>query len=262
MPDITAISGVPQANITKRTGKARANIARFSSKAGGANLKFPLAAPVSLYSSTLFQFESQTRNTSTGNWSPSGTAADWVNGTSAVNGTYWGRTSNKTVKGWNCDDDGTGSGGTGPAGGVVIPGGTHSTADASDMYLYTETSSGRNAYAFVARMPGVNFSTSMGNTSNNLNLTFWVHAYGSNMGDLYVYIDDSTTSNHTNATELLSLESFTGFTANSSVWQEQTVSLNSYRSINSTHYIYFVSQNGTGFRADMAIDGIQISESE
>lgn len=252
---IDSISGVPFANIARRSGKAIANIARFNRQnkpSGG--------APA--YSSTLFQFEDQTRNTgTTTSWSPSGTAADWVNGTSAVDGTYWGRTSNKTVKGWNCDEDNTGSGGTGPSGGVVIPGGTHSTATATDMYLYTETSSGRNAYAFVTRMPGVNFSTSMGDTTNDLNLTFWVHAYGSNMGDLYVYIDDSATSNHSNATELLALETFTGFTAQSSVWQEQTVSLNSYRTINSTHYIYFVSQNGTGFRADMAIDGVQIAES-
>lgn len=259
MPNISEISGVSQSKIVRRSALNRGLIGRFSSKSGGANLTLPSAT---LYSSTLFQFESQTRNvTSTGGWTPSGTAANWANGSNAVDGTYWGRTSNKTVKGWNCDDDGTASGSTGPAGGVVIPGGTHSTATNSDMYLYHEASSGANAYAAVTRMPGVNFSTSMSDTTNNLNLTFWVHAYGSQIGDLYVYIDDSATSNHSNATELLALESFTGFTANSSVWQEQTVSLNSYRTINSTHYIYFLSQNATGFRGDIAIDGIQIAES-
>ena len=111
-------------------------------------------------------------------------------------------------------------------------------------------------------MPGFNFNAEMGNPGRNLDLVFWVHAYGSQIGDLYVYIDTATTSNHSSATELAAYESFTGFTANSSVWQQQTVSLNAYRTItNTNHYIYFVTQNATGFRGDLAIDAIQIVES-
>jgi hypothetical protein len=109
-------------------------------------------------------------------------------------------------------------------------------------------------------MPGFNFSTEMINTSNNLNLKFWVHAFGSNIGDLYVYIDTNASSNHSTATELLALESFSGYTANSSVWQQQTVSLNSYRATDAVHYIYFVTQNGTGFRGDLAIDNVELIE--
>ena len=38
---------------------------------------------------------------------------------------------------------------------------------------------------------GIKFSTVMDNTTNDLDLKFYVHAYGSQIGDLYVYIDDS-----------------------------------------------------------------------
>lgn len=252
---ISKVSGIAWANIASFGGVSKANIANL----GGASA--PSSGPA--WSSTLYQFEDQTRNASnalSSFWTPSGTAASWVNGPNAVNGTYWGRTSNKSVKGWNTEDDGTGSGRTGPSGGVVIPGGTHSTATSTDMYLFTEVSSQGRNYCFVTRMPGSNFSTEMGDTSRNLNLKFWVHAYGNNMGDLYVYIDDTSTSNHSNATELAAYESFSGFTSNSSVWQQKTISLNNYRTVNSSHYIYFISQNATGFRGDMAIDGIQIVE--
>ena len=253
------VSGIAWVNIAKYGGVSKANIASLG---GGAS---PPKTSGPAWSSTLFQFEDQTRNTSTSTtsfWNPSNTHSAWVNGGNAVNGTYWGKTSNKTVTGWNCDDDGTGSGRTGPTGGVVIPGGTHSTSADSDMYLYSEVSSQGRNYCFVTRMPGFNFNLQMGDTSRNLDLQFWVHAYGSNMGDLYVYIDSATTSNHSSATELAAYESFSGFTSNSSVWQQKTISLNSYRNItNQNHYIYFVTQNATGFRGDLAIDGIQFVES-
>ena len=218
------------------------------------------ATPPSLFSKQ-YQFEDQTtQEGATSDWSPSNTHSDWVNGTSAVDGTFWGRTSNKTVKGWNCGQDGTGSSGTGPNGGVDPSDGSHDTSSDGDRYLFSESSSNRSLFAFVTRMPGFNFSTEMINTGNDLNLKFWVHAYGSTMGDLYVYIDTNASSNHSTATELLALESFSGYTANSSVWQQQTVSLNSYRATDAVHYIYFVTQNGTSFRSDMAIDNIEFIE--
>jgi hypothetical protein len=84
------------------------------------------------------------------------------------------------------------------------------------------------------------------------------------MGDLFVYIDTNSTSNHSTATELLALDYNTDldsdFSANGSSWVQKTVSLNSYRTTDATHYIYFVTQNGSGFTSDLAIDGIQIIE--
>ncbi len=255
---ISKVSGIAWANVAKYGGVSKANIANL----GGQSAPSSGGGPA--WSSTLYQFEDQSRNTSTNHtshWSPRLTHSDWASGNSAVNGTYWGKTTNKTVTGWNCDDDGTGSGGTGPNGGVVIPGGTHSTSTATDMYLYTEVSSGGRSDCFVVRMPGFNFSTLMGDTSRNLDLKFWVHAYGSNMGDLFVYADTNSSSNDATATEVGTYTSFSGFTSNSSVWQQKTISLNNYRTVNSNHYIYFVSQGATSFRGDMAIDGIQIVES-
>ena len=200
----------------------------------------------------IYQFEGETRQTNPSqNWIPSN---DWVNGNSAINGTYWGRSSNRIVKGWNCDSGTTPSGSTGPGGGVIITGGTQ---NAATKYIYTEVSSGRNAYCFVARTPVI---PTMNNESSDLTLKFWVHAYGSEMGDLYVYIDDATTSNHNNATQLGAYEYWQYFTSSSSNYQQITISLNNYRSNATDYYIYFVSQNATGFRGDLAIDGIQIIE--
>lgn len=207
-----------------------------------------------------YQFEDQTAQETTGDWSPSLTHSGWVNGTGAVDGTFWGRTSNKTVKGWNCGQDGTPSGGTGPNGGVNVSDGTHVTDSSGENYLYSEATNNRHLYAFVTRMPGFNFSTEMTSTENDLKLKFWVHAFGDGMGDLYVYIDTNTSSNHSTATELAAFESFSGFSGNSSVWQQQTVDLSAYRGVDATHYIYFVTQNGTNFKSDLAIDGIQILE--
>lgn len=253
---ISKISGVTWSSIANVSGISVSSIANIVGETP------PVATPN--WSSSLYHFEDQTRaETHGGDWSPSNTHTAWVNGASAVNGSFWGRTSNKTVKGWNCGEDNSPSGNTGPAGGVVVSTGGHSTAAASDMYLYSEVSSNKYNYAFVTRMPGFNFNAEMADTkSNNLDLVFWVHAFGSQIGDLYVYIDTATTSNHSSATELAAYESWSGFTSTTSVWQQKTISLNSYRGIsNQNHYIYFVTQNATGFRGDLAIDGIQIIES-
>ena len=194
-------------------------------------------------------------------------APAWVNGTAAVNGTYWGLTSNKKVKGWNLGQDSTPSGQTGPAGGATLPDGTPTTAAGSDKYMYTETSGTLDntslyLYCFVCRTGAYNFYDLMENNGNNLDLVFWVHGYGSGMGDLYVYIDNSSTSNNADAQLLNSQTSFTQ-TDTTSNYTEITVSLNSFRDVHSNfdHYIYFVSQNGTSFRSDLAVDLVQIKES-
>ena len=95
-------------------------------------------------------------------------------------------------------------------------------------------------------------------SGSDLNLKFWLHAFGSNMGDLFIYIDTNTASNHSTATLIQSYTSFSGYTANSSVWQQQTVSLNSYRAVDATHYFYFVMEGATGFRSDLAIDNVEL----
>ena len=250
MAEISSIDNIAESSIDKVDSYAKSGISNIN------GYTFPISS-ADIDVEYTFQDQS-TQENATLNWSPSNTHINWVNGTDAVDGTYWEQPedTNDTVKGWNLAYGGTPSSGTGPNGGVDTSDGSHNT---SERYLYSEAS-GRHTRCFVTRMPGSNFSTEMTDTSADLNLKFWVHAYGSNMGDLYVYIDTNTSSNHSTATELAAFESFSGFTANSSLWQQQTVDLNAYRGIDATHYIYFVTQNGTSFTSDLAIDGIQILE--
>ena len=242
------VLGIAPSNILKVTGIATANVINRSMPGNTSEPLYPDPG-------VLYQFESETTAENV-DWVPGN---NWVNGSSAVDGTYWGRTSNKTVTGWRVGVDSTPSGTTGPDGGVDISDGSHVTSNSNDNYLFTEASSNANLKAFVTRTPVIN-SNNMSYTGNDLNLKFWVHAFGSGMGDLYVYIAGTTTSNHSSATELAAYESFSGFTAQSSVWQQKTISLNSYRN-GVDYYIYFVSQNGTSFRSDMSIDAVQIIES-
>ena len=136
---------------------------------GTANLA-NIAQPGNTVEPTLYelfyQFESETTATSTtSNWSPSN---NWVNGSSAVNGTYWGRVSNKTVKGWNLDTGTTPSSGsgTGPNDGVDVSDGSHAS---NTKYMYTEVSSSRHTRCFVARMPVFN-SSNMLDSGNDLDV--------------------------------------------------------------------------------------------
>lgn len=242
------VLSITPSNILKITGIATANVTNRSMPGNTTEPLYPDPG-------VIYQFESETTAENT-DWVPGN---NWVNGSSAVDGTYWGRTSNKTVAGWRVGVDTSPSSQTGPNGGVDISDGSHVTDSSGENYLFTEASSNGHLKAFVTRTPVIN-SNFMSSTGNNLDLKFWVHAYGSQMGDLYVYIAGTTTSNHSSATELAAYESFSGFTGNSSVWQQKTISLNSYRN-GVDYYIYFVSQNGTGFRSDMSIDAVQIVES-
>ena len=63
-----------------------------------------------------------------------------------------------------------------------------------------------------------------------------------------------------NCSTFASYTSFSGFSGHTSAWQEKEISLNSYRTVNSNHYIYFASYNATGFKGDLSVDYVQISE--
>jgi len=234
------------------------------------------------YTSSTYNFETETTSEgTTTQWSPTTNYNTWVNGTNAVDGTFWGLTSNKTVAGWDLGTDPTPSSQTGPNGGATEPSGSPSTDASSDNFLYTEASSSQNNNCFVVRTPGFYFGDLVSYIGNNLRLEFFVHAYGTQQHDLFVYLSTSTTSNHTEATLI---ETFTHshsgsnnagtsrltkssdsstydfVTYSSSVWSKVQVDLNSYKDTDETYYIYFVAQNGTGFRADLAIDEIKFCE--
>ena len=208
--------------------------------------------PPNLYEVT-YNFSGQTAQETTGDWSPkSGTEMeDWVNGSSVVNGIYW--IGSKIVKGWNLsnqtDGNATRSSYTGPDKG-------HNN---SSGFMYTEVTSGRHAYVFLCRTPAFNFSTLMEDTSNDLKLKFKVHGYGAHMGGLFIHISTSSTTTHSSSTQLGSYTSFI-HTGHTSAWTSAEISLNSYRTVNSNHYIYFASYNATSWQGDLSVDYVQICE--
>lgn len=232
------------------------------------------------YTSSTYNFETETTSEgTTTQWSPTTNYNTWVNGTNAVDGTFWGLTSNKTVAGWDLGTDSSPSSQTGPSGGATDPNGAASTTSTSDNYLYTEASSSQNTRCFVVRTPPFMFGDLVSYIGNNLRLEFYVHAYGAQQHDLYVYISTNSTSNNSDATLIetfihshsgsnnggtstltKSSDSSTYDFTNGSNWQKVQVDLNTYKDDDNTYYIYFVAQNGTGFRADIAIDEIKFCE--
>lgn len=293
----TKVNGVTTAssNIAKVNGVTYSNIKKIQG-VGGALL------------SSAYGFDDQTTSTSAtlNGWAPSGTHASWVNGAAAVknfkNGGKWSSSSitpingepslagSSNITGWKCDYNATGSTNTGPTGAHNGNGG-HSTVT-STKYVYTEVSSSRHSYHHIMRTPAFNFSTAMSDTDNTLELEFYVHARGINIGILTVWIDDASTSNSTDAdllaqfsgthsgtassgTSTLSSAASTHaqvslggtangdatFTGTGSNWVKAVVNLGNYKTINSNHYIYFVYIGDTSFTGDLAIDDVVIKES-
>ena len=272
MADISKINGVAIADVSKLNNRTLAT---------GDKVMGIVRPEVAVGASTLvlYNFENQTTNEA-GNrdWNPTAGAsgvshAGWETDTACVTGGgSWGNpasNSNTITDGWNLGFGGTTSGQTGPNGGVHSDlDGSH---DTSGRYMYVEGTGVKDDRVCVVRTPGINFSTTMSDTSLNLNLKYWLHQYSSNSSGhkLYVYIDNSSTSTESDATLLESITSFSdgsnGFYNSSngsqaSNWIQRTVSLNSYRTTDSTFYIYFVADGATSFRCDVAIDNVEFSE--
>ena len=133
----------------------------------------------------------------------------------------------------------------------------------------------------------------MGDTGNDLNLEFYIHGWGSNIGILTVWIDDASTSNSADATILgqfsgthsgsfvsgtstLSSQGTNNttvklggtqngsatFTGTSSNWVKAELRLNNYRTVDADHYIYFVYIGDTSYRGDLAVDDVSFIETE
>lgn len=229
--------------------------------------------PIS-YDSDLQDYFFPSQNTNLANaWSPSGAAANWVNGASNVD-EIWDIDNypDYTPTGWSCDVGESPSGNTGPSGGVDVNGNPSFSPLTSQKYLYVECSGVFNIdHVMVTRTPGVNYSVAMlDNISNNLNLKFYVHGFSTTyaeMGDLEIYISPDFPTTKQNSTLLYTITPPGGGgdvefnqTSNSSQYQEILISLNAYKEVNDVFYIYFVSNRTSGYRGDMAIDGIQIIE--
>ena len=269
MPNIDTIDGIGAGSIDKVDAYTKASISEING----------YTIPGLL--NTLYDFEDQTTQESGGSdWNPSGTHSGWETDTAVVTGGgSWGNpagNSNTTTDGWNLGYGATTSSQTGPTGALHSDlDGSH---DASGRHMFVEGTGNKDDRVCVVRSPGINYSTTMADTSNDLDLKFWVHQYSQNSDGhkLYVYIDDASTSTESDATLLESTTSWAtgdngfwrnssgnpGHGNNSSNWVQHTISLNSYRAVDATHYIYFVADGATSFRCDVAIDNVQFLESE
>ena len=246
--------------ITSVSAIAKANIASID------NIAVPGTGTP--WRSNIYDFNSEARETNQNNdWSPSAAyAADgWANGQVVINGSQW--TSGVQAKGVNSNYANTPSSFTGPAGGMTSTTNGATNSSSTQRYLYKETSGGRNIYDHICRTPGYNFSSLMNNTSNNLRLVMWYHAYGNTTwsGNLYtIYTDTSTTSTSTASTQLQTLAASGNLmSATTSPYLIQYVDLNNYRTVNSTHYFYMLlnpQTAGTGFRHDIALDTVYFEE--
>lgn len=276
-----------------------------------ANSKKVFGVGPQLFSSA-YGFNDQTSNSTsispTGNgWAPTLTHSSWINGPAAVknykNGGKWSSGSQTPINGqpsqpgatnitgWKCDHNATGTLNSGPNGAHNGSGGHD--ASTSTKFVYTEVSSGRHSYQHIMRTPGINFSTSMADTDNNMLLEFYVHARGLNMGILTIWIDDASTSNSQDATPLAQFSgshsgtaasgtttltaastnhsvAYLDGTANGSAtwtgtgsdWVKVEVKLNEYKTVNSDHYIYFVYTGSSSYHGDLAVDDVFFVEKE
>jgi len=252
---IANLNGIPASNIEAVNSIAYTDIANIQ------GVSLPSLAETTLL---LCNFNSQTSQTSPSlEWTPSGSNA-WVNGASAISSGVAGWFNDgKAVKGWNLDSGTTPSSNTGPAGALNETNLNGSHRILIDKYMYAETSSPAYSKCTVARMDRATFASMMSNASNNLSLKFWVHLYGSDIGDLTIWIDSASSSNSSLATKLWdSTTDLNGasWTSYYSLWQEYQIDLNAYRADTGFNYIYFVYQGATNYRGDAAIDYVRFVE--
>jgi len=296
----------------------------------------PSATPTVITSSNTlgtFTFAGQSRQTSTSHsdtagWTPSDpnvvgqlNMSGWANGADASAGFNWKTSSNNNTPSirvseeaadWymgpnsSSGDRATASIGTGPPAGVDVnnlPSSLASSTAVGDAtkFLYSETSGtdGRN-HVKVCRTLGINFSTTMSDTSNQLDLCFYIHAHGATCGGLSVYIDDAPTSSDGQANLLRNLECRTitspsnpttkvkeyasgGKTTGASVvagtsehtftnydtgassgltqdWAKITINLDNYRTVDDTFYIYFAYSANSGTGTSHNTDRLESGE--
>jgi len=246
--------------ITSVSAIAKANIASID------NIAVPGTGTP--WRSNIYDFNSETRETNQNNdWSPSAAyAADgWANGQVVINGSQW--TSGVQAKGVNSNYANTPSSFTGPAGGMTSTTNGATNSSSTQRYLYKETSGGRNIYDHVCRTPGYNFSSLMNNTSNNLRLVMWYHAYGNTTwsGNLFqVFSDTGQTSTGAVSTTVYTLPAAGNTMAQTnSPYIVQNIDLNAYRTSPATYYFYLLlspQPTGTTYRHDTAIDTVYFEE--
>jgi hypothetical protein len=140
--------------------------------------------------------------------------------------------------GWTLNSGPTGSVGTGP-----------NTAHSGSNYLYFETSGASWPMNGAIVSPMIDLS----NASGDAELSFWIHAYGADIGTLNVGVSNSPTGTFTNVFSSIGQIQ----TANADSFINVGVNLASY--IGQNIYLEFDYTSGTSFAGDIAIDLIEIN---
>jgi hypothetical protein len=137
---------------------------------------------------------------------------------------------------WTWDRAGTTTGTTGPS----ID---HSLGTATGYYLYTEASNPNNPNKdFYLESLDIN-------ADDYLNINYWYHMYGSNMGSLFLDVFDGNS--------WINLASYVGNLGD--VWFEDNLFADISENIQK---VRFYGLTGNGFRSDMAIDDVSLTYSK
>lgn len=167
--------------------------------------------------------------------------SSWIKGTAATNAIdgCWVRTpeSSSSSYRWETNFGSTPSSSTGPSAG----------AGGSGKYVYTEASRGSNYSLAYLEMPKVDFS---GLTTPALSFSY--HMYGSNMGELYVLLNDGT------QTDTIWSISGQQQVDDTTAWITAYVDISAYMAQPAT--ISFLGKKGGGINGDIAIDDVSIDE--
>ena len=193
---------------------------------------------------------------------------------------------------WTSDTGGTTpSSGTGPTRGHDSSASDGREGASTDDYIYTEVSSQFNK-RFLLRTPELDFTNSLANST--LQLEFWFHMYGSNIGNLGVAATDNSTS-AANATLGKHFTSDTaggltivywdddsddgsstasgvritgqqqsaghGSTTTAAHWRKATCDLNDLAGQSSV-YLWFFSKSSSSFRGDVCLDDVIVTGEE
>ena len=140
--------------------------------------------------------------------------------------------------GWQFDTDATGSSGTGPTG----------PQDAGGTYMFYEASSATGSASAVT--PVIDLSSI--DAGNDVELSFYMHAFGGNMGTLKVGASTSPTGPFTQ------VFAYGGAlqAASSDAWVQVGIDVSAYAG--GDLYIEFNNTYGGGFEGDMSIDTMEV----
>ena len=142
-----------------------------------------------------------------------------------------------TLNNWNYRTGGTGSSGTGPL-----------AAHSGTQYVYVETSGAAvTPVSFVS--PAIDLS--VGN--NFAELSFWLHAFGAQIGTLDVGVGTSATGPFTNEFSVTGEQQ----AAQADPWINVGINLDSY--VGQTIYLQFLYTTNGSFQGDIALDLIEVS---